>query len=97
MAETTLEHAVLTVTNVQVFVDFFKELERQDLLDEAVDYLSQNGKREMFIDGESLLLLGTFLGRHPGWNPDSDPAGIFMPHLRRLRESLGIRPESSQA
>lgn len=93
MAETTLEHAVLTVTNVEVFVNFFQELERQELLGEAVDYLSQHGKQEMFIDGESVLLLGNFLSGHPRWNPDSDPAGIFMPHLRRLREALGIRPE----
>lgn len=95
MAETTIQHVALTVTEVGVFVQAVEFLSKNGILGDAQSYLEQHGKTEMLIDAEVISLLVKFLSQDDVAcnlkQDDSDGAFIkkrLMPHWIVLREWL---------
>ena len=57
MAETTIQHVALTVTEVGVFVQAVEFLSKNGILGDAQSFLEQHGKTEMLIDAEVISRL----------------------------------------
>lgn len=80
MAKTTVENLTLTVTTVEVFVRMMNLINDNDLWDDALAYLKENGKTEMFFDYEVLFLFREMFKGHPSFDPDDAMVRILLGH-----------------
>lgn len=88
MAKTIVEQTLITATEIELFVDTMKFVSEHGLWDDAMAYLKEQGKNEMFVDAEALILFSNMLSRHKCWIPDNPVKIRFERHIRRLRDFL---------
>ena len=88
MAKTSIEHAVLTVTDIGVFVETMRYLHEQNLWDDALAHLESQGKTTMLIDAEAFGLLGAVLLQREDANSNALINERIRGHLGRIRGFL---------